>query len=284
MKSLQLLPLASLCASFVIPDTESFQSIAIETHDRPQSPLAELREQLPCPNNIWEKLEGKFHHVKEELTNSLDDAVDHTFEAAVRLGDSLDHAFDAESWFASEEEDVDLAEVSDDRPHRGPHYRKPKHPHHGKPNMTVYELIASSKYTTKLAELINEYDDLVEALNGTAANYTVFAPTDRAFAKIPERAPKPSKEFLKKVLSYHVSPDFYPAGRVLVSRTIPTLYEEENLGGKPQRLATQIGLRGLTVNFYSRIVAIDIFGTNGKPLLSLMLTPSWILDTTSGSR
>ena len=58
------------------------------------------------------------------------------------------------------------------RPGKGPHHP----PHHHKPNMTVYQLIAGSKYTTKLAKLISEYDDLVEALNSTKANYTVFAP------------------------------------------------------------------------------------------------------------
>ncbi|KAI9869183.1 MAG: hypothetical protein M1830_005457 [Pleopsidium flavum] len=129
--------------------------------------------------------------------------------------------------------------------------------------MTVYQLIAESKYTTKLAKLISEYDDLVQLLNGTAANYTVFAPIDSAFEKVPEDAPKPSKELLKKVLTYHVSSEYYPAGRVLVTHTIPTLLRGEELGGEPQRLSTNIGLRGLTVNFYSRIVAVDIFGTNG---------------------
>jgi len=140
----------------------------------------------------------------------------------------------------------------------------------------VYQLIASSKYTTKLAKLINEYPDLVETLNGTAANYTVFAPTDKAFEKIPEGHKKPSKELIKKVLAYHVSPDFYPAGRVLVSHTIPTALGEESLGGEPQRLRLGFSLtKGLNINFYSRIVAINIFGTNGviHGIDSLLLPP-----------
>ena len=33
-------------------------------------------------------------------------------------------------------------------------------------------MIAKSKYTTKLAALVNEFPDVVELLNGTAANYT----------------------------------------------------------------------------------------------------------------
>ena len=86
----------------------------------------------------------------------------------------------------------------------------------------------------------------------------VFAPSDKAFEKIPEKAPKPSKEELKKILLYHVSEDFYPAGKVLVTHTVPTLLSVDTVGVGPQRLATEVSLKGLTVNFYSRIVAIDI--------------------------
>lgn len=127
----------------------------------------------------------------------------------------------------------------------------------------MYELINESKYTTKLAKLINEYDDLVKVLNGTKANYTVFAPTNEAFEKIPDHGKKPSKEVLKSILLYHVSDDFYPAGRVLHSYTIPTLYEpEKNLGHK-QRLTVRVTLKGPAINFYSKLVAVNIFGTNG---------------------
>jgi uncharacterized surface protein with fasciclin (FAS1) repeats len=68
---------------------------------------------------------------------------------------------------------------------------------------------------------------------------------------------------LKNILLYHVSDDFYPAGRVLQSYTIPTLYEpSKNLGHK-QRLTVRVTLKGPAINFYSRLVAVNIFGTNG---------------------
>jgi len=116
----------------------------------------------------------------------------------------------------------------------------------------------------------------VEILNGTAANYTLFAPTDKAFEKIPKGHKKPSKELIKKVLAYHLSPEFYPAGRVLVSHTIPTSLGEDQLGGEPQRLRVGLGLfKGLSINFYSKIIAVNIFGSNGviHGVDSLILPP-----------
>lgn len=175
----------------------------------------------------------------------------------------------------------------DGPPHRGPPGRRPpghrKPPHHHKSNRTIYELISKSKYTTKLAKLIDEFPEFVEALNGTAHNYTLFAPTDKAFEKIPKHAPKPSKEMLKTLLKYHASKEFFPAGRVLVSKTIPTALKEEAIGGFPQRLSTQVGLRGLTVNFYAKVVAVNIFGTNGviHGVNSLLLPPLKVVDIIS---
>jgi len=61
----------------------------------------------------------------------------------------------------------------------------------------VYQLISESKYTTKLAKLLDDYPDLIKTLNSTEANYTIFAPTDSAFEKIPDHAPKPTKEQLE---------------------------------------------------------------------------------------
>ena len=96
----------------------------------------------------------------------------------------------------------------------------------------------------------------METLNSTKANYTIFAPTDAAFEKIPKHGKKPSKEVLKSILLYHVSDHFYPAGHVLHSYTIPTLFEPESLGHK-QRLTVRVTLKGPSINFYSQIVAAN---------------------------
>ena len=251
MKFTSLLPIAALTTAFVIPDEQVMNQVVIESHERPSS----IWDKAPCAEHAIKDLKDAFSNTIQASKNAFDRAFDHASEAGDKLTQKLDGAaIHTKSW-------LDSAPATFDG----------HHGHHGKPNLTVYQLIAESKYTTKLAKLINEYPDLVKALNGTAANYTVFAPIDHAFEKIPENAPKPSKEDLKKVLEYHVSGEFYPAGRVLVTHTIPTLLEGEDIGFEQQRLSTNIGLRGLTVNFYSRIIAIDIVSVP-LPLLSSAIT------------
>ena len=250
MKYFDLLPLAALATAFVIPDDEVMSQVAIVSHQFPPPTVNEHPSKTDIKGFLHEA-ENKFSKIIGASKNAFDQAIEHadtTFEDAQKACHQT--AFDTKSWLESKAEDVE---------EKVNHIKESgKHCHHCKPNMTVYELIAKSKYTTKLAALINEYDDLVQLLNGTTANFTVFAPIDKAFEKIPEHAPKPSKEQLKEVLLYHTSQEFYPAGKVLVTRTVPTLLVGELLGGEAQRLSTNIGLKGLTVNFYSRIIAIDI--------------------------
>lgn len=295
MKFSHVLPLAAISTAFVLPPDEVLNQIAIEDNHRGNSFYDDV---AATKDNIIEGFKKHFDEVSEtskqvfddateKSRNALDEAFNYAEDTANSFGNKMEGAaFDMSSWLQSSSDDTvyDVLDHDDDHhgpPHHGPDHggrRRPHHPpHHGKPNLTVYELIAKSKYTTKLAKLINEYDDLVEALNSTKANYTIFAPTDKAFEKIPDHAPKPSKEQIKKLLEYHVVPAFYPAGRVLVSHTFPTLLKVDSLGEEPlpQRLSRNIGIRGLTLNFYARVVAIDIFGTNGviHGLDSLLLPP-----------
>jgi uncharacterized surface protein with fasciclin (FAS1) repeats len=218
---------------------------------------------------LFDQTQRSGQQLVEYTRNHLDDALNKASETYKQVSDDAYHRVheagcDVDSWL----EGSLLEEDPHHPPHRGrPHHppnkgkpHRPSDPH--KPNLTIYELISTSKYTTKLAKLINEYDDLIEILNGTKANYTIFAPTDAAFEKIPKHGKKPSKEFIKDVLLYHVSDDFYPGGRVLHSYTIPSLYKPEKLG-HTQRLTVRVTLRGPTINWYSRIVAANIFATNG---------------------
>lgn len=287
MKLLQLLPLAVLSASFIIPDEGVLADIAIETQGRAKSWL----ERLPSKEEITSIIKSPFEGAKEAAINAFDEALAYTEHHVDELPEDFDDSeYAIRSWLEPGiETDYEGFEQFEDDPHppppphhvpppphhgppgkgkrpHPPHHgpgKRPPHPPHHKSNKTIYQLISESKYTTKLAKLIADDDDLVSLLNSTKANYTVFAPTDNAFKKIPKDHEKPSAEIIKKVLLYHVAPGLYPAGRVLFSRTVPTLLNEASLGDEPQRIASRISLRGITLNFYSRVVAINIGASNG---------------------
>lgn len=284
MKVLTVLPLAAIASSFVIPDLETAQSLQLQPQEY----------KLPDVEQLWSDAEARVKEAIGCTKHKFDDTIDNAYETAVHYNEQFLTAFAGDAWSSTYEHDDNLTEPP---PHRGPpdhgppnhgppDHKKPHHPPdhgHGPPNLTVYEVISKSNYTTILAKLISDYPDLVDLLNGTTANFTLFAPTDAAFKKIPEHAPKPSKEQLKKILTYHISPEFYPAGRVLVTRTIPTALEAEFIKDVPQRLSTQVSLRGLTVNFYARAVAVNIFGSNGviHGIDSILLPPPKAVDVIS---
>lgn len=312
MRVLSVLSAAAVATAWVIPDQAIIESLAAQNEEIEQPPQHPFWDKVHDAEHFWEELEEEFTKAAGCAKHRFSDLVDSTHETAVRYGKNFEDAFAGEAWLDTADYDLDLFEEPGPHrppphhgppgkgpgrrpPHRGPPGKKP--PHHGPPgkgphgphhphhraNETVWELISKSKYTTKLAAALKDFPDLVDKLNGTAANYTIFAPTDHAFEKIPKHAPKPPKEFLEKILTYHVSPEFYPAPRILVSRTIPTALEAKFIGKVPQRLSTQVGFRGLTVNFYSRIVAIDIFATNGviHGVDSILLPPPKAVDILS---
>lgn len=98
---------------------------------------------------------------------------------------------------------------------------------------------------------------LVETLQG-AGPFTVFAPTDAAFAKLPagtvESLLKPeNKQKLIAILTYHVVPGKVMAGDV---RTM----QAKTVNG--QKLALAVGNGGVTVND-AKVIATDVAASNG---------------------
>ncbi|KAK6504569.1 hypothetical protein TWF481_006508 [Arthrobotrys musiformis] len=149
--------------------------------------------------------------------------------------------------------------------------KRPKHPpppHRGwkphPPNATIWQLISKSNHTSKFAEIVSEHEDIVAILNSTIANYTLFVPTNHAFEKF-KKAPKdwkPPKDLIKKFVTYHISNGAYPVFKLLLGHTIPSALDGGEIGGS-QRIRVALSPGGLTVNFYSRVVAGNIFATNG---------------------
>ncbi|UNI24956.1 hypothetical protein JDV02_010670 [Purpureocillium takamizusanense] len=211
---------------------------------------------------------GHAHDAADEANNHHDDAlwqgrlpsqdtlVSTLGGTADRLASAFDSAVDAVEDARHELSDK-LTEVLSGHPHDDD---KHKHRH-----LTIYELIQHSEYTTKFAKIVDEHPSIVKLLNSTkAGNYTLFVPTDEAFKDVPDHdGDKPDKEFVEKVLRYHVGLGEYPAKRILTTHTLPSALDEPWLGDEPQRLRTSVGFQGVTVNFYSKVVAANIEAKNG---------------------
>jgi uncharacterized surface protein with fasciclin (FAS1) repeats len=96
---------------------------------------------------------------------------------------------------------------------------------------------------------------LVEVLKGEGP-FTVFAPTDEAFAKLPEgtlEALLADKEALTAVLTYHVVP-----GKVLAADALQ-LDSAKTVQGQEVRIDTSSGVKIDEAN----VIATDVIASNG---------------------
>jgi uncharacterized surface protein with fasciclin (FAS1) repeats len=91
------------------------------------------------------------------------------------------------------------------------------------PSKNIVETAAGAPQFSTLVSLVKKAG-LVGVLSGKT-NYTVFAPTNAAFNKVPKKtldALAKDKAMLKKVLLYHVLPGKVPASKVLKMESAKT--------------------------------------------------------------
>ena len=116
--------------------------------------------------------------------------------------------------------------------------------------------VAAGSFKTLAAAL--QAAGLIETLKG-AGPFTVFAPTDEAFAKLPagtvENLLKPeNKAKLTRILTYHVVP-----GKVMAADVVK-MKSAKAVSGDTIAIATKDG--GVTIN-NARVAKADIAATNG---------------------
>ncbi|MEA5598253.1 fasciclin domain-containing protein [Rivularia sp. UHCC 0363] len=142
------------------------------------------------------------------------------------------------------------------------------------PSQTIVETaIANGSFNTLVAAV--KAADLVDTLNG-AGPYTVFAPTDEAFAALPAGVldklllPK-NKAVLTKILTYHVVAGNVPASAVKTG-PVPSV-EGANLN-----LTADAG--NVTVNG-AKVVQADVAASNGviHVIDAVLLPPNLDLST-----
>ena len=98
---------------------------------------------------------------------------------------------------------------------------------------------------------------LAKTLSGNT-KYTVFAPTDAAFAKVPKKTLKAlgkNKAALKQVLLYHVVKGSVPAKKVVKLKSATTVE------GSKVRIKVRKG--NVYLNRTTKVTAVDVRASNG---------------------
>jgi len=120
---------------------------------------------------------------------------------------------------------------------------------------SIAEIASGSKQFETLTSLLAQAD-LVKTLDGKG-RFTVFAPTDAAFAKVPKStlaALAADPEQLKAVLLYHVAPGKLTARKVVKRKSIRTL--------NGARVKVRANRKGVRIND-ARVRKTDIRASNG---------------------
>lgn len=120
----------------------------------------------------------------------------------------------------------------------------------------IVDTAVAGKFNTLVAAV--KAADLVDTLKGPGP-FTVFAPTDEAFAKLPagtlESLLKPeNKQKLQSILTYHVVP-----GKVM-AKDVVKLKSAKTVEGRPVNVSTKGG--GVRIND-AMVTKADVAASNG---------------------
>ena len=128
---------------------------------------------------------------------------------------------------------------------------------------TVVGVAAGDKRFTTLVALVKQAG-LAKTLSGKGS-FTVFAPTNAAFAKLKQTAPATyaavvaDKALLKQVLTYHVLPKKVPSGAAVAAAKKQA--SVKTVEGEKIALSFKGGK--LVLNGSSRVIVADLKASNG---------------------
>ena len=128
---------------------------------------------------------------------------------------------------------------------------------------TVVGVAAGDKRFSTLVTLVKQAG-LAKTLSGKGP-FTVFAPTNAAFAKLKQTAPDTfaavttDKALLAKVLTYHVLPKNVPSTAAVAAAKKNA--SVKTVQGEPIKLSIRAGK--LTLNGTSKVIVADVKATNG---------------------
>lgn len=266
--------------SFVIPDEAVAKQVFIQGHEESSS------FQFEEFKRVFEKLEDTFEEKLHEIIGKIenfegnlgvgktgdtsgaaifDNSLDafHKLKPEQPFPDSYEY-FDGHAWMSHYIQSTDalFASFPYDKDHHshGKYPKMPPYDHGSHTDSTLFEIITNSKYTTKLAELIKQDNDLVHLLKDPKANLTIFAPEDEAFDRLPNKDPKDvPKDLLRRVLMYHIADGTHDSQDLIYHNTLITKLHEDDLGkGMHQRVRIGFGSHGPAVNYYSKLTMVDV--------------------------
>lgn len=247
-----LMALAPLGSALVIPSPDmeaAFEPVAAES--RPKWLDSFRAHDIP--------FEGEDSSSSSSSSSVLNPAVD-----LVDLDEDAMHALtEKASAFFDSILDNTVGRVTEHPHHPPPGHSPPDHDHPPTQDHTIWQLLERSEHGKKFTKLASDYKSIVEVLNSTSSNYTLFIPGDRAFEHIPHDHEKPTGKELEKFLQYHIVKGDYDAKSLWYHNTLPTLLEEKLLGDEQQRIRVRYGLKGVNVNGYSAVVMPNIRAKNG---------------------
>jgi uncharacterized surface protein with fasciclin (FAS1) repeats len=122
-------------------------------------------------------------------------------------------------------------------------------------NKTIVQIAAANPNFSTLVKVLKE-TGLVSVLSGKT-DYTVFAPTNAAFAKVPPATLKAlvaDKAKLKSVLLYHVVSGSVPASKVVKLKSVTTV--------EGQKIAIRVSGTSVYVN-QAKVIQTNIHASNG---------------------
>src|SRR6478735_9445203 len=125
---------------------------------------------------------------------------------------------------------------------------------------------APSKDIVQTAKAVGDFKTLIKLVKAAGlaktlsgdTKYTVFAPTDAAFAKVPKKTLKAlgeNKAALKQVLLYHVVKGSVPAKKVVKLKSAKTVE------GSKVRIKVRKG--NVYLNRTTKVTAVDVRASNG---------------------
>lgn len=125
------------------------------------------------------------------------------------------------------------------------------------PSKTIWELIRNDNRTSKFANILGEFTNIVSVLDAPKPQFTVFVPTNEAFEHEDFAWDLPSFYWLYLV-GYHMGPGAFSRDVLSRMNTAPSFIFADIYQQYPQRISVQRLSERFALNYRARYATSDI--------------------------